>query len=145
MAKVLSISDAGSIALHAMVILAADQGRVATTSELASIIDVSEAHLSKILQRLARARLVESIRGPKGGYRITEKQKDITLLDIYEAIEGPLKATDCLLKKRVCDGRGCILGGLLKLVNMKMGEYLGGTRLVELAKAFSYIGKEQVN
>ena len=145
MSKILNISDAASIALHAMVILATDPCDVLSATELASMIDVSEAHLSKVLQRLSKAGLVDSVRGPKGGYKICDAHKSVTLLDVYTAIEGPIGKADCLLKARVCDGKTCILGGLINHLNKKVGDYLSKTRIIELAKAFSFSGKEQTN
>jgi Rrf2 family nitric oxide-sensitive transcriptional repressor len=63
MPTVLRMSDAASLALHGMVILAEAPERRVSARAIASELDASEAHLAKVLQRLARAGLVESVRG----------------------------------------------------------------------------------
>jgi len=139
MANVLKVSEAASLALHAMVLLAA-RDEVVSTGEIASTLRVSVAHLSKVLQRLARVGLVRSIRGPKGGFILGKASEEITLLDVYEAIEGPLVPSNCLLNTPVCSGERCILGGLLETVNEQVREYLAGTRLSELDNVYHKSG-----
>lgn len=136
MANVLKISDAASMAFHAAVYLAANEDRHISAGEIAGTLKVSENHLSKVLQRLTRAGLVRSIRGPKGGYLLKRPAQDITLLEVYEAIEGKLATTDCLLGEPVCDGQKCILGGLLKSVDSQVRDYLASRRISELTGAF---------
>lgn len=136
MSTMLKISEAASLALHAMVFLAAKPHRLVSTREMASTLHISEAHLSKVLQRLARAGLVRSIRGPKGGFMLTRAGDRISLLDVYEAIEGPLVSSTCLLGTSACGGEQCILGGLLGIVDKLVREYLTETRLSELNRVY---------
>ncbi len=142
MANLLKISEAASLALHTMVYLAANDGRLATTHEIGDLLRVSEAHLAKVLQRLARVRLVESTRGPKGGFCLARSGDDISLLEVYETIEGPLADTVCLLGQPVCRGEKCVLGGLLGTVNQQAREYLAGTTLTDLAGVYGGIRDE---
>ena len=51
--------------------------------------------MAKHMQALARAGVVESVRGAGGGYRLMKKPQDVTLWDIYEAIEGEAPAFRC--------------------------------------------------
>ncbi len=136
MASILKISDAASLAFHAVVYLAANEDRLISTGEMAETLKVSENHLSKVLQRLTRAGLVRSIRGPKGGYLLKRSAQNITLLEVYEAIEGKLVATDCLLGEPVCDRKHCILGGLLASVDSQARDYLASKKISELTGAF---------
>ncbi len=136
MANLLKISEAASLALHTMVYLAADDGRLVTTHEIGEALRVSEAHLAKVLQRLARVGLVDSTRGPKGGFRLAKAGDSISLLEVYETIEGPLTDTVCLLGEPVCQGEKCILGGLLETVNRQAREYLAGTTLADLTDVY---------
>ena len=129
MANVLKVSEAASLALHTMVLLAASSDRLWSTHDIAGTLDASEAHLSKVLQRLARMDLVKSVRGPKGGFSLVRSPEKTSLLDVYESIEGPLAKTDCLLGHRLCDGTTCILGTLLKNTNREVKEYLSKTKL----------------
>ena len=136
MAGVLRISEAGSLALHAMVILATDPEGLHSAGQVASAMGVSEAHLSKVLQRLARAGLVRSARGPKGGFGLAKGPAEITLLDVYESIDGPLRSETCLLGRPICNGKHCILGRLLVSVNQQVRRKLATARLSELATGF---------
>ena len=123
------ISDATSLAMHTMVLLAGAPGEVVSTRRIAGALNASEAHLSKVLQRMVKAGLVRSIRGPKGGFQPARPCDTMTLLDIYEAIEGPLIEKRCLLPQPVCDGTDCILGELLAQTNQQMRELLSHTTL----------------
>ncbi len=135
MANMLRISDAASLALHAAVMLAANPGKEVSTRRIASQLHASEAHLSKVLQRLAKAGLVTSMRGPKGGFMLQRQGDEVRLLDVYEAIEGPLVPNKCLLGTPICDGQ-CIFGDLLETVDRQVGDYLAGTNLSELTDVY---------
>ena len=140
MATVLRISDAASLAMHTMALLAAEPGRVRTTHEIAEGLKVSEAHLSKVLQRLTHQGLVKSVRGPKGGFKLEREREDLKLLEVYEAIEGRLESSNCLLEVQSCNGELCILGALLDQVNREVREYLAGTKLSQLTQVFRRTG-----
>ena len=134
------MSEAASLALHAATFLAADSGRPSrpvAAREIAAALGASGAHLSKVLQRLAKAGLVTSTRGPAGGFRLARPASKITLLEVYEAIEGDLDAPDCLFGRAVCAGRGCICGDLLSEVHDRTRRRLAGTRLSELGHVFA--------
>ncbi|MBN2290157.1 MAG: Rrf2 family transcriptional regulator [Candidatus Glassbacteria bacterium] len=129
----LKVSEAASLALHTMVYLSHRPGVQVSAREIAGELGVSEAHLSKVLQRLARLGLVSSSRGPKGGFTLGSGYRQVSLLDIYEAIEGPLPDRDCFRTTRVCTARDCIFGGLLGDVNKQVRQYMSATRLPDLA------------
>jgi len=136
MSGILRISDAASLAMHTMVLLADLTELPLSAREIASKLHASAAHLSKVLQRLGKARLVRSVRGPKGGFLLARAADEITLLEVYEVIEGPLVSARCLLGNPVCAGAGCILGGLLESVNRQVREYLSGATLSELTRVY---------
>lgn len=136
MSNVLKISEAASLAIHAMVYLAAKPERRVSSTEIAGVLDVSEAHLSKVFQRLVKAGLADSVRGRNGGFTLTRDAKHITLLEIYEFIEGPLVLTQCLLGKPVCRGDRCILGNLLETVDKRVRNYLAKTKLMALTEIY---------
>ncbi len=136
MASVLRISEGATLALHTLALLAARQGVIMSTRKIAAELQVSEAHLSKVLQRLARLGLVRSIRGARGGFIMGRDPAEVTLLDAYEAIDGPLRPSSCLMQHRACQGRGCILGNLLETINEDVREHLSSQRLNELSHIF---------
>ena len=136
MKGVLRISDAASMAMHTLALMSVAPESLYSTKSVADKLAVSGAHLSKVLQRLARAGLVESERGPKGGFRLGRPAEDISLLDVYEAIEGPFKPKDCVMNERTCIGAGCMFGDLLGDMNREFKEYMQSKRLAELSELY---------
>ena len=134
MSNLFKISDAASIALHAMVMLADSQSSFLSVHDIAKTLKVSEHHLAKIGQRLVKAELVESHRGPAGGFKLSRSPNKITLLDIFEAIEGPFKFSGCLFGNPVCDRTECIYGGLIESVNREFYDYFNKTTLAKFKK-----------
>ncbi len=130
--NLLRVSEAASLALHTAVLLAASEELV-SASHIAQRLGVSQAHLAKVLGRLGHVGLVDSVRGPKGGFRLQRKPQDVTLLEVYEAIEGPLQPPGCLLGKRVCTGADCVLGKLVASVDEQVRRHLSTTHLSDLA------------
>lgn len=134
MSSIVRISEAASMALHAMVMLATSKDEPLSVSTMAGALHGSEAHMAKVLQRLARAGYVRSARGPFGGYLLAREGDEITLLEVYEAIEGPLRESECLLAQPVCGGE-CILGGLLSTLNSQVRDYLARMKVADLARS----------
>lgn len=64
--------------------------------------DIPKSFLSKILQKLARAGIVESTRGIRGGFRLTRHPSEITLLEVVEAVEGNVAMNICAVDRRKC-------------------------------------------
>jgi Rrf2 family nitric oxide-sensitive transcriptional repressor len=77
-------------ALRAMVQLGADAPKASTTKEIAGRTKVPSAYLAKVLQSMRRAGLIHSRRGVGGGVTLARSPKDISLLDVIDAVE-PLK------------------------------------------------------
>lgn len=74
----------------------------ASRAELAVAAECPEQFLSKVLQNLTRAGLVLSHRGNTGGFELPNNHRTATLLDVVEAIEGPLRLNICLNSDRCC-------------------------------------------
>lgn len=136
MAGVVRISEMVSLALHSMVIIAASLKEIINVKEISAATGCSEAHLVKTLQRLVRAGLVYSIRGPKGGFGLAKSPDEITMLDIFQAIEGPLSDGKCPMNHQICSFHSCILGGMPKRLNQEFADYLAGQKLSDLTGNF---------
>lgn len=93
----MQLTRAADYAVRVMIHLASvtNGGRV-TLTEFANFGDAPEAFLSKVLQSLTRAGLTVSHRGVAGGYTLGRPAEDITLLDVVEALEGPLQLNICI-------------------------------------------------
>ena len=128
MKSVLNISEAYSLALHAMAMVAADGGTAPVTAHgIASKLGVSEAHLSKVLQRLAKDGILRSSRGPGGGFSLNRPAHEISLMDIFEGVEGPLRLDNCLIGTQICGGKSCVFDDLIDKVNGQFKDYLENT------------------
>lgn len=83
------LSEGVEWGLHCVTVLAGlPSGATLPTKSLAQYHGLSEAYLSKHLQALATARIIESLPGPRGGYRLARPPQEITLLEVVEAIDG---------------------------------------------------------
>lgn len=139
MANLIRISEPASLALHAAALLARQPQRRIANQEIAAALKVSEHHLAKVMQQLVRADIVQSTRGPRGGFALARPPKDVTLLQLFEAVEGPLGDAECLLRQQVCDGADCLVGELVHSVHTHVRQYLADTTLARLAKRFTLV------
>ncbi|MCX6344521.1 MAG: Rrf2 family transcriptional regulator [Armatimonadetes bacterium] len=131
----LRISEATSLALHAMGILAESKGYLISTDTMTEAMGASKNHLQKVLQRLARAGLVDATRGPSGGFKLAIDPSEISLMDIYIAMEGPLHLQGCILGNTNCSREKCVMGDLVKEVNDGFQKYFYQTSLADLAES----------
>ena len=132
MSGIIHVSEAASLALHTMTLLASEPDRVFSTKEIATSLSVSEAHLAKVMQRLGKVGLVRSVRGPKGGFLLGKKPEEISLLEVYESIDGPLGKSNCLFGTPVCGNQKCLMGDLLQSVNRQARDYFENTTLSQI-------------
>ncbi len=132
----LKISEAASLAMHSAGLLGSDVSTPMSTKTIATVFNISEAHLSKVLQRLVKVGLLKSLRGPKGGFSLAKEPGSITLLEVYEATEGPIDPTNCLFSLSDCDGKNCILGHVLADANSHLKNYLVTTTLADIQHVF---------
>ncbi len=137
MSGIVKLSEAASIALHAMTLLAARADDHVSVKDLASRLPVSETHLAKVLQRLVKAGLVTSVRGPGGGFALRAEPRATTLLQIYEAIEGKLEVAECMFSQRPASCGACILDDALAEANRIVHARLARTRLSQLTNTFA--------
>jgi len=90
----MKLSRACGYAVCALVYLAgAEPEKLVPSHTIARATGMPEKFLLKTLAFLVRARLVLSLKGPHGGYRLARPAKDISLLDVVEAVEGPIRAS----------------------------------------------------
>lgn len=92
----MKLSDGVEQAIHSVSMLAGlAEGSLLSAAALAEFHGVSPSYLLKHLQALSGAGIVQTVPGPKGGYRLARKPGDISLLDIVLAVEGPAPAFRC--------------------------------------------------
>jgi len=123
MSNIVALTEAASIGLHSMVLIARSD-EVMNVSKISDFIGSSRHHVAKIMQRLSKAGYVESNRGPMGGFVLKKKPADISLLEIYEAIEGPLAVHTCPLIRESCPFGDCLLGDLSLRMSEEIKKFL---------------------
>jgi len=87
MSSVVRFSEAASIALHGTVLIAKSD-KFLNVTKIAEVIGGSRHHVAKVMQRLSKEGYIKSMRGPTGGFVLVKKPEEISLLDLYQAIEG---------------------------------------------------------
>ena len=132
MRKLLHFSEAASLALHSLEIIAREGGRLHTVKDLAARLNCSEAHLAKVFQRLAKTGLVQSYRGPGGGFVLSRVPEQITLLDIFSAIEGGIDFGCCPMMKESCPFSGCMFSGVLDRFQDEFREFIQNNTLADV-------------
>ncbi len=127
---IFGFSEAANIGMHAMVLLAGSAGKGLNLPELARHLSASEAHLAKVMQRLRKTGLIVATRGPGGGYKLALKAEDITLFNIFEAIEGSADNRHSSSSK--CPIPPCKFEALLKEMNDRVIDYLNNHTLASM-------------
>jgi len=105
-----------------------------STRVLAEDEDVSYQLACKLMQKLHAAGLVESDMGPKGGFRLGRVPEEVSIQEVLEAIQGPLRLNRCLLNDGFCTRqKTCPVREKLTGLQEQMNGYLKGVTLGELA------------
>ncbi|TLX78324.1 Rrf2 family transcriptional regulator [Labilibacter sediminis] len=130
MSKIITLSEAASIALHGMVLVAKTEHKL-NVNQISEMIDSSRHHVAKVFQRLAKENFVSSNRGPSGGFILKKEPKDITLLELYEVIEGPVEVQGCPGSKERCPFDNCIMGDLANAMACEFRDFLNRQTLAD--------------
>ena len=97
-------SQSCKYAIRALIHLAHSRQTPCLSRDIAHNIDVPEHFLAKILQDLARHRLLDSFKGRGGGFQLARRPDQIAIMDIVEAVDGPGLKNDCVLGLPECSG-----------------------------------------
>lgn len=123
MSKVVTISEAASIALHGMILIARSESPV-NVLQIAELTGASRHHVAKIMQRLAKNNYLSSYRGPSGGFTLKRDPANITLLEIYQTIEGEIEINPCPLDKQICPFDKCIMNNVTNQMTIQFREHM---------------------
>ena len=133
MKSLLKISEAAVLALHTMALMANDPKTRLSNQKITEALGCSANTLAKVLQRLSRAGLLNSLRGPTGGFILARPAEKITALEIYEAVDGVIIDGNCLLGENSCQFAHCILGQLALGVNDLVRKTFSSSTLADLS------------
>ena len=132
MLRVTKLTDYATVVLT---VLAARPGEVLSATDLAEQSGLEPPTVSKVLKPLAQAGLVEGLRGVHGGYRLSRDAADIGLIDIVEAMEGPLAMTECSQADGQCGiAHQCGARANWRLINDVVADALRGVTLAQMLR-----------
>ena len=130
MLRVTKLTDYATLVLT---VLAQEPDVVLSAAGLAERAGLETPTVAKVLKPLAQAGLVEGFRGAAGGYRLTCAPEAITLVEIVEAIEGPLGITECSVHAGACGiERSCVVRANWRRINDVVADALRAVTLRDM-------------
>jgi Rrf2 family transcriptional regulator, iron-sulfur cluster assembly transcription factor len=103
--------------------------------EIAHRQNLSLPYLEQLFCRLRKQGLVSSVRGPTGGYRLSQSASSITISMILQAVEERVDTTHCLGLQQCQQGERCLTHPLWSALNERIHQFLGTVTLSELSKS----------
>src|SRR5258707_13713537 len=127
------LTTKGRFAVTAMIDVAMHNGAGPVT--LAGVSErqkISLSYLEQLFGKLRRSGLVESVRGPGGGYHLARAAETVTVADVIVAVDEPIDATQCAGQENCHDDRRCMTHELWAGLNDHIFTYLHGVTLAQL-------------
>jgi Rrf2 family protein len=122
-------------AIRCVLYLSGNRDKAVSVEEISAAIYVPKSFLAKILQGLMKAGIVISTRGVKGGFQLAKKPRDINLLEVIEAIQGPSAANICAVDRRMCKlSSRCAIHPVWVKIRKKVEQELREQNFAKLAK-----------
>jgi FeS assembly SUF system regulator len=132
MLRLSKLTDYGTVV---MAHIAREPDRIHAAAELAAAIGVAVPTVSKILKMLTWGSLLQSVRGPKGGYTLSRPAADISIAEVIDAMEGPIGVTECGAISGLCAREGsCTVRANWQRINRVIRDALVQMTLADLAQ-----------
>lgn len=133
-------------AIRALTYLASrPETEVISVQEIAQSEEISSHHLSKVMNNLARGKMVQALRGPGGGYKLIRKASDITLWEVMGCLGAQDVFEECAIGWAVCsDKNPCPLHNRWLSLRQKIQEYLETVRISDLAVVATHKAKDSL-
>ena len=131
------LSTKGRYAVMAMADLARRQDepcRAVALADIATRQEISLSYLEQLFARLRRKGLVQSARGPGGGYRLSRTAAETSIADIVHAVDEPIRATRCIAEGKGCmmKGERCLTHDLWEHLGDRIEDYLASVSLADV-------------
>lgn len=141
----MKLTTKGRFAVTAMLDLAMNsQEGAVKLNDISSRQNISLSYLEQLFAKLRRAKLVESVRGPGGGYVLAQSPQSINIAQIIEAAEDTLDATQCKSRANCHNGIPCLTHDLWENLNLTINQYLSGVTLHSILNNSKQTHHEQV-
>jgi len=130
------LTTKGRFAVTAMIDLGLHNGSgPVTLAEISGRQKISLSYLEQLFGKLRRHHLVESVRGPGGGYHLARDMGEMSVADIILAVDEPIDATQCGGKENCQDDHKCLTHDLWAALNERIFDYLGSVTLRQLVES----------
>jgi len=131
----MKLSTKGRYAVTAMMDLAInDRNGPVTLAEISSCQGISLSYLEQLFAKLRKARLVEGVRGPGGGYRLGKPSNSISVAEIILAVDETIDSTQCQGAEDCQSGDRCMTHKLWEDLSVRLYEFLNGITLSDFIK-----------
>ena len=141
------LSNTSKYALRAVIYLAMheEDGKKIGIKQIAKDLSIPSPFLGKILQSLARHKLLASTKGPNGGFSLGRKAEEISLLDVVEIVDGLDSFNECLLGLNICGGNAdkhdiCPMHKTSDSLRVDLVELFKGNTVAQIAKDLNKLG-----
>lgn len=147
----MKLTTKGRFAVTAMLDLALHEAKGAADARPVTLAGISErqsislSYLEQLFSRLRRQGLVNSVRGPGGGYKLAKPQAEISVSQIISAVDELIDATQCGGQENCRDEGRCMTHDLWATLNNKILDYLAGVSLADMVAAQNSGQKSQCN
>jgi len=129
------LTTKGRYAVTAMMDLAIHQeGNPVSLNDIAGHQELSLSYLEQLFARLRKSKLVQGIRGPKGGYQLARSASEITIAEIIMAVDESVDVTQCRGRENCNDGEQCLTHELWSNLSQQVYQFLDGMTLAEVVK-----------
>jgi Rrf2 family iron-sulfur cluster assembly transcriptional regulator len=127
----MQITLTADYAVRAVVHIAARAGgQCLPAGEIAAAQNIPRVYVSKVLQALARAGIVTCVAGRRGGAKLARRASDISLLDIVEAVDGPVVLNRCVRRPGECSRDGtCTVHAFWNKAQRSLRKALAGAKV----------------
>lgn len=132
----LEVTRRAELAVRAMAALGSAEGRMKAPA-LAGSLGTTVGFVNQVVAPLVRAGWVRSEPGPLGGYSVTVELREVSVLDVIEAVDGTTASGRCVAMDRPCGEGICILHEAWTQARAVLTEHLQGTSLADVAAARS--------
>lgn len=135
----MKLSPAAELAVRGILVLAEQYGEGPTTLDaICAKRELPKQYLVKIFSSLTKADLITPVRGKKGGYLLAREPGEVTLLEVIEAVEGPIVLNFCQYPKPKCEEANCPIRPVWTRLQKVVREELGGVTLGACVQAIKH-------
>lgn len=129
----MQLTNKAEYAIRLVMFLSSTNGKLIKAEHISEKESIPRPFLSQIVVDLRKAGLVKAVRGLGGGLQLAKKPESITVLDVVEAIEGPVSVFKCVEQTDYCEKRtNCPLCGLWQVTQKKISDIFSKTSIKDL-------------